>query len=80
MPNLSNLDLSSFVIYLPTIEKQKEICELINSLSSQIDAVISAYKQKLRSLEELKQSLLNKAFSGELTTIKDDELRTEEVA
>jgi len=71
MPNLSNKDLSNFAILLPPIEKQIEILELIDILSEETEKVALTYQKKLDSLDELKKSILQKAFSGELTKEKE---------
>lgn len=49
------------------IETQKQIVNQLNSLKSEIEGLESYYKQKLTNLEELKKSILQKAFTGELT-------------
>ena len=71
MPNLSNKDLSNFAILLPPIEKQIEILELIDILSEETEKVALTYQKKLDSLDELKKSILQKAFSGELSKEKE---------
>ena len=53
------------------MREQKEIISRLNQLLVQKASLEAAYKNKLKSLDELKQSLLQKAFSGELT--KEDE-------
>lgn len=74
MPNLSNTDLSNLNIDLPPLSEQKEITELIDELSRQTEKVVSVYLEKLDVLDELKKSILQKAFTGELThTDKDAE-------
>lgn len=70
MPNLSNKQLSNLIISIPPLEQQTEILHLIDELSSNIETVTIIYKQKLDSLNELKKSILQKAFSGELTKSK----------
>ena len=67
MPNLSNKDLSSFTLYLPSYDIQKELAAEIDLVAKRTRNVASVYEKKLSSLEELKKSLLQKAFSGELT-------------
>ncbi|HCS29230.1 MAG TPA: hypothetical protein DIW43_17365 [Spongiibacteraceae bacterium] len=67
MPNLSNSDLSNLSIHLPSVGKQREISDLIDKLSQQIENVISVYLKKLAALDELKKSILQKAFTGQLT-------------
>ena len=67
MPNLSNSDLSNFSFYLPPVEQQKEIAKLIDEISLQLELVVENYGKKIAALNELKKSLLQKAFPGELT-------------
>jgi len=61
------------VIVLSTvdIEEQKDIVETLDLLEMKIEKVKSFYLDKLRSLEDLKKSLLQKAFSGELTKMSE---------
>lgn len=70
MPNLSNTELSNLKLVLPPFEKQTEVLNLVDELSSEIERVIAVYEQKLAALDELKKSLLHKAFTGELTKEK----------
>jgi len=52
---------------LPTLQEQKVIVQKLDALSEQSKQLEEIYKQKLKDLEELKKSMLQKAFSGELT-------------
>ena len=67
MPNLSNSSLSKFGMCIPSKSKQIEITKLIDQLSIEIEKVVDIYNEKLKSIDELKKSILQKAFSGELT-------------
>lgn len=58
-----------FLSYPKSIEEQKEIVSKLDSLSEQSKKLESIYTKKLTYLEELKQSILQKAFNGELTEI-----------
>lgn len=64
---LYNADLKRIKISFPDKTKQKKLVEIMVSLSSKTQAVVSNYDQKLNALEELKKSILQKAFAGELT-------------
>lgn len=55
-------------IPLPSIEEQKRVVEILDDLSNNKKRLEGIYKQKLSALQELKQSLLQKAFAGELTS------------
>jgi type I restriction enzyme S subunit len=59
--------LRAFPIPFTNIENQKKIELLIESLNDSINTAIFNYTLKLNLLEELKKSILQKAFSGELT-------------
>jgi len=50
-----------------TPQEQKEVVAVLDDLSVDTQYLQSIYQQKLTALNELKQSLLQKAFSGELT-------------
>lgn len=64
---LYNSDLTSLKITFPkSLDLQRELICIINSLSTETQTLESKYQQKLRDLEELKKSILNKAFAGEL--------------
>ena len=65
---LYNDDLRRIKISYPTcLEKQKEIIEVIEILDNHIQSLLVSYEEELKNLEELKKSILQKAFSGELT-------------
>jgi type I restriction enzyme S subunit len=48
---------------------QKEIAERLDALSLEIKKLEAIYAQKVEDLDEMKKSVLQKAFSGELNTI-----------
>jgi len=54
------------IIPTPPVEIQKQILDKLDSLTPEIEQLESIYHNKLRALSELKQSLLKKAFEGEL--------------
>ena len=47
--------------------EQDKIILKMEQLNNNIEQLESIYNQKLQDLEELKQSILQKAFNGELT-------------
>lgn len=59
--------LKELVISYPTIEKQKKIVESLDIIDNHIQSLLASYEEELKNLEELKKSILQKAFSGELT-------------
>lgn len=52
---------------IPPLSVQKNIASKLDETSGEIEKLESIYKQKLNSIDELKKSILQKAFSGELT-------------
>lgn len=63
---LTKLQLESFQIKMPSMEEQLDIVEETEQIKIESQKIQSLYQQKLRDLEELKKSILNKAFAGEL--------------
>ena len=65
-PNLGAKDLKRFEIPLPPLPVQREVADQMTELQVQIRMVESIYTRKLTAIDELKQSLLHQAFSGQL--------------
>ena len=66
---LYNSNLTSIKVSFPkSKEEQKNLLIKIDALSSETKRLESIYQQKLNDLEELKKSILQKAFNGELNT------------
>ena len=65
---LSRMKLQNdFIINYPSnLKKQQEIVLILDSLKTNLKNIEKHYNQKLKNLEELKKSILQKAFSGEL--------------
>jgi type I restriction enzyme S subunit len=55
---------------LPSIKEQQTIVQKLDALSAETKKLEAIYQQKINDLEELKKSVLQKAFSGELKTSK----------
>lgn len=67
--NISNINqkkLSSLEFSYPSIDEQKKIVGEIDVISSICQKLQNKYEQELSEYEALKQSILRKAFSGEL--------------
>jgi len=58
--------LQSVNLLLPSSEEQLKIVAKLDALREETQRLESIYQRKLEALEELKKSLLNQAFSGEL--------------
>jgi len=55
-------------IALPTIEEQQTIVHQLDALRAETQKLEAVYQKKIADLEELKKSVLQKAFAGELKT------------
>ena len=58
--------LDDITLYFPPIKVQNEIVKKLSTLSVETKKLETIYKEKLANLEELKKSILKKAFNGEL--------------
>jgi len=66
---LSGSKLSEVIIPIPkTLKEQQSIVKSFNALSAETKKLEAIYQQKINDLEELKKSILQKAFNGELKT------------
>jgi type I restriction enzyme S subunit len=66
MNNLNHKILRDLVVPVPPLKVQKEINLRFELLGNEIQRLESIYTKKLAALDELKKSILQKAFSGEL--------------
>jgi len=66
-PQITRTSLSPVRVPIPEISVQHELIELISDVEAKTQALQDAYTQSLADLDALRQSLLQKAFSGELT-------------
>lgn len=65
-PNLSINDLKNLPVPCPPLKKQNEIVHKLDGLRNELEKLNTIYKNKFNDLEELKKSILQKAFRGEL--------------
>ena len=59
------------VLTIPSFSTQNTVVEKIQEIETETKKLEAIYKQKINDLEELKKSVLQKAFSGELKTVKE---------
>jgi type I restriction enzyme S subunit len=71
IPQLTVPMIKEYCIPVPSLDTQLAIIEEIDRVGGYIEECKRLYEQKLQSLDELKKSLLQKAFSGELTKTED---------
>ena len=78
-PKLALVRLKQIRLAIPPFNIQQSLAEECDKLSDDTEHLESIYQRKLTCLAELKQSLLQKAFSGELTA-NDTAINEEAVA
>ncbi|EAI4790636.1 restriction endonuclease subunit S [Campylobacter jejuni] len=66
MPRLGTKDGKSLQIPLPPLQEQEQIAEHLDFVFEKAKALKELYTKELKDYKELKQSLLDKAFKGEL--------------
>jgi type I restriction enzyme S subunit len=64
--NINGTKLKSYPIPLPSLSEQQSIVTKLDALSAETKRLEAVYEKKLADLEELKKSILQKAFDGEL--------------
>lgn len=67
VPHVSGSQIENFLIRVPSTSEQEAVLDRLDRIMERRDRLVSAYRSKLADLANLRQSLLQKAFSGELT-------------
>jgi len=67
VPHISGKQIQSFSFNKPSIERQKALVSTMNDLKNKVQQLEAIYQQKLTAIDELKKSILQKAFNGELS-------------
>lgn len=67
MPKVNRDHLFRYPVRLPDVATQTAICIKLDGLSVKCQELTDVFKTKLSAFAELRQSLLQKAFAGELT-------------
>ena len=82
MPKVNRNHLFSYRFKLPPLKEQLTIVRQLNALSVETQKLENIYQKKIADLEELKKSILQKAFTGELKVselgfdeLKDDRIK-----
>lgn len=66
VPHISGKQIESFKFMLPPMSDQESIASTLNELSLNTQRLEEIYGEKITSLDELKKSLLHRAFNGDL--------------
>ena len=64
--NINGSKLKEYPIPAPSISEQRAVAKTLNGLQEETQRLESLYQRKLAALDELKKSLLHRAFSGQL--------------
>lgn len=64
--NISGDLVKKAILPIPPLQHQQALVKVIAAFSEEAQRLESIYQQKVAALDELKRSLLNQAFSGEL--------------
>ncbi|WP_193039199.1 restriction endonuclease subunit S [Pseudoalteromonas nigrifaciens] len=81
--NISNLNqkiLTSLPVAFPHFDKQVQLVNCIEKVEAESQELEKVYANKLKTIDVLKKSILQKAFSGELTKTLEDEANKGAVA
>jgi len=68
-PKLNQTMLNKIPIPFPSLKEQESVVNKLDALSAETKKLQTIYQTKINDLEELKKSVLQKAFSGELKTV-----------
>ena len=66
-PKLNQKALNSISVPIAPKLEREQIIKNLDSLTEETQRLETIYRQKLIALNELKQSILQKAFTGQLT-------------
>lgn len=78
VPTLNRNNLHSEIFFFHnSLETQQQIVLQLDALSQQTNLLQEKYRQKLQNLEELRKSILEKAFKGELVQMSESQISTD---
>jgi type I restriction enzyme S subunit len=70
IPQLTVPMIKDYQIPVPSVGEQRQLIEQAETLRAETQKLEAVYQKKMGDLEELKKSILQKAFAGELETEK----------
>lgn len=76
---ITKAQIESFRISIPSLKEQQTIVRQLDALRAETQKLEAVYQKKIDDLEELKKSILQKAFAGELRGGELVEPKTEKV-
>jgi type I restriction enzyme S subunit len=79
-PKLNQKNLNAIPVPFPDIEVQKDLLNKVTTLRAETQKLEHLYQRKLDNLEELKKSVLQKAFRGQLSELGLEGLKDERIS
>lgn len=76
---ITKAQIENFRISIPSLKAQQTIVRQLDALRTETQKLEAVYQKKIDDLEELKKSILQKAFAGELRGGEPIESKTEKV-
>lgn len=74
IPQINNYDIAPLPISFPASKSlQRELTSRLELIQDEIELLASIHARKLAALDELKKSLLHRAFTGQLTAKQTDQ-------
>lgn len=77
MPKVNRKHLFAYRVRIPDLDSQRAAAALIDRTMTARSKLSQIYRSKLCALSQLRQTLLYKAFSGELNSVKERQLVVE---
>lgn len=77
MIHVSKGSMENRIVPVPPLKEQQTIVRQLDALRAETQKLEAVYQKKIADLEELKKSILQKAFAGELRGDERAELKTE---
>jgi type I restriction enzyme S subunit len=65
-PFIAKGDIEKFEVAIPTLDEQQQIVVRLDQLRAKSSEMVAAYDAKLQTAKNLRQSILEAAFAGEL--------------
>ncbi len=66
-PSITQSTVANWPLRVPSLDEQQDVVTMAETLREQSEQLRAHYRTKLQSIDALRQSLLQKAFAGELT-------------
>jgi type I restriction enzyme S subunit len=65
-PKLNQAMLNSIPVHLPPLTEQRHIVQRLDALAKESQRLEEVYQSKVEAVEEMRKSVLQRAFEGEL--------------